>query len=495
MLLGVLLGALSSVEARGDPEVEITGVTHDTRRVTPGALFCCVPGSTVDGHALAPEAVAAGAAALLVERFVDADVPQARVPDMRAAMGPVAAAFHGHPSRSMRLLGVTGTNGKTTTTWLLDAVGRAAGLVTGLIGTIETRVAGRVVPGTLTTPEATELQALLAVMRDEGAGLVAMEVSSHALAQGRVDGAEFAAAAFLNISRDHLDYHGSMDEYFEAKAALFTPDRVRAAAVHVGDPRGVDLAERCRRAGVATSTFALADPGDSDPGSPDVLADDLELLPSGSAFTLCRTESGEAVRIATPLLGRFNVLNGLAAATTALAAGIDLEAVVAGLASPIQVPGRFERVDRGQRFTVAVDYAHTPDALQSALAAARELADGRVLVVFGCGGDRDRGKRPEMGAVAAAGADAVYVTSDNPRTEEPDAIVGEILAGVPSGSTTQVDVDRRTAIRRALTDARAGDVVVVAGKGHEVGQTAGGVVTPFDDRVVVAEELEALGCG
>jgi len=482
-----LVGAVPAASLRGDPDVEITGVTHTTDKVVPGVLFCCVPGSRVDGHDLAPEALSAGAAALLVERVLPVDAPQLVVPAVRVAMGPLAAAFHGNPSAAMTVFGVTGTNGKTTTTYVLEAIAGAAGLVPGVIGTVETRIDGVPVPGTLTTPESTDLQALFADMRDRGVGAVAMEVSSHALVQGRVDGTRFAAAGFLNLSHDHLDYHGSLDAYFEAKALLFDPARTGAAAVNLDDERGVELAARCRQAGLALTTFSV------DPArGADVWASRLHLAATGTRFVL--HGPGHEAPVASHLVGRFNVANSVAAAAVALAGGLPFDAVAAGLAAPIRVPGRFEPVGEGRPFAVLVDYAHTPDALDQALASAREVTSGRLLVVFGCGGDRDREKRPVMGRVAAERADAVYVTSDNPRSEDPDAIIAAVVDGIPPTTDAVVEADRRAAIRLALADARPGDLVVVAGKGHETGQTIGDTVLPFDDRLVVAEELEALRC-
>jgi UDP-N-acetylmuramoyl-L-alanyl-D-glutamate--2,6-diaminopimelate ligase len=499
--LGALLAdaGLPPDVLRGDPGAVVASVVHDHRRVGPGALFCCVPGRTADGHDFAAAAVAAGAVALLVERHLDepavTGVPQVRVPSVRSAMGPLAASLHGHPSRSLRVLGVTGTNGKTTVTYLLEAMVRADGGRPGLIGTVEVRIDGRPddrAGAGYTTPEAPDLQALLARMRDAGCDTVAMEVSSHALDQGRVDGTSFAASCFTNLSHDHLDYHGSFAEYFEAKARLFDRDRTDVAAVNVADPFGVRLAERGRARGLAVRTWAA-------PASPAVpaavRAEDLWIGPAGSSFRLVAPELGPAgVPVRLGLLGRYNVANAVGAAATALAAGLSAEAVVAGLEAARVVPGRLERVDAGQDFTLLVDYAHTPDALRHVLSAAAELRRGsgsRVLVVFGCGGDRDRAKRPLMGAVAEELADVVVVTTDNSRSEDPAAIVAEIRSGLAHPDRAVVELDRRTAIELATDAAQAGDVVVVAGKGHEQGQTAGGVTAPFDDRTVARESVEA----
>jgi UDP-N-acetylmuramoyl-L-alanyl-D-glutamate--2,6-diaminopimelate ligase len=487
-LLHELLDSVDVLELRGDPRTEIASVTHDSRAVGPGALFCCVRGSTADGHDYAPAAVAAGAAALLVERPLGLPVAEVRVASVRAAMGPVAAASFGDPSTKLAVLGVTGTNGKTTTTYVLEAIARAAGIRPGVIGTIGARIAGEPVPGERTTPEAPELQALLARMVDAGVGLAAIEVSSHALVMHRVDGTRFAAACFTNLSHDHLDFHATLEEYFEAKALLFDPARTDAAATNLDDPHGAEIARRAEAAGLTVVGFGL--------DSPDavVRAEGLDAGPGGNRFRLV-TPYGSA-DVDSPLVGRFNASNALAAAATALAAGFDVDPVAAGLSAPVIVPGRMERIEAGQPFPVLVDYAHTPDGLEQVLRAARPLVrDGRLVVVFGCGGDRDRAKRPVMGKTAATLADVIVITSDNPRSEDPMTIIGEVVAGVPSGVYPIVEPDRRRAIALAMAvpGHAEGDVVVVAGKGHESGQTAGGVTVPFDDRVVAREELARLG--
>ena len=476
-------------ELRGEPAVDVSSVVHDSREVSAGALFCCIRGSHDDGHRFAPAAVAAGAVALLVEEWVPVDVPQARVSSVRAVLGPLAARFFGSPSQAMRVLGVTGTNGKTTTTYLLEAIANAAGDRTGVIGTVSARVGERTLPALHTTPEATELQSALAVMRDDDVATVAMEVSSHALDQHRVDATSFVATCFTNLSHDHLDYHGSLDAYFDAKARLFTPEFTRRAAIHVGDDHGARLAQQAKERGLEVARFAIEDP------DVEVTAHDVVLMPDATSFELVAC-GGEPVTLRTGLVGSFNVVNALAAAATAVIAGFDLEAVVAGLERPIVVPGRMERIDAGQDFTVLVDYAHTPDALANALGAARELAapDARVIVVFGCGGDRDRAKRPLMGGIAARLADRTYVTTDNARSEDPAAIIDEIVAGMPAGGDPAggdviTAADRGAAIRAAIGGARTGDVVIVAGKGHETGQTAHGETAPFDDRLIVRAEL------
>jgi UDP-N-acetylmuramoyl-L-alanyl-D-glutamate--2,6-diaminopimelate ligase len=487
VLLHELLDSVDVLELRGDPRTEIASVTHDSRAVGPDDLFCCVVGSTTDGHDHAPAAVAAGAAALLVERPLGLPVAEVRVASVRAAMGPVAAAAWGQPSSKLAVLGVTGTNGKTTTTYLLENIARAAGIRPGVIGTIGTRIGGEAVPGERTTPESTELQALLARMVEAGVGLAAIEVSSHALVMHRVDGTRFAAACFTNLSHDHLDYHADLEDYFEAKARLFDAAFTDAAAANLDDPRGAEIARRAEAAGLAVLGFGVAT--EHAPVRPEA----LHSGPDGHAFRLVSPYGSAPV--ASPLVGAFNLSNALAAAATALAAGLDVESVGAGLSAPLVVPGRMERVDAGQPFPVLVDYAHTPDGLDKVLRAARPLVGdgGRLVVVFGAGGDRDRAKRPEMGRAAAGLADVVVVTSDNPRSEDPMAIIGEVLAGIPAATGPLVIADRREAIAAALAGRRAGDVVVVAGKGHEQGQSAGGVTVPFDDRVVAREQLAGLG--
>jgi len=468
--------------------VDVRSVVHDSRAVAPGALFCCIRGAVTDGHRYAADAVAAGAVALLVEEWLPLGVPQVRVASVRGVLGPLAARFHGEPSFAMRVLGVTGTNGKTTTTYLLEAIAQAAGERSGVIGTVGARIGDRALESAHTTPEATDLQAMLATMRDDGVATVAMEVSSHALDQHRVDATHFASTCFTNLTHDHLDYHGTVEAYFESKARLFTPVFTGRAAVHVGDPHGEQLARRAAADGVVVTRYAIGE------RAADVTAEHVELGPYGSTFDLvaCR---GRSARVHTPLVGAFNVVNALGAATTALLAGFELDAIVAGLVRPIVVPGRMERVDAGQDFTVFIDYAHTPDALDAALAAARgaTAAGGQVIVVFGCGGDRDRAKRPLMGQIATHRADVTFVTSDNPRTEDPATILDEIFRGVPRNAGAERVLDRRAAIRDAVARAQPGDVVLVAGKGHESGQIIGDRVEPFDDRVVVREAIEAAG--
>jgi UDP-N-acetylmuramoyl-L-alanyl-D-glutamate--2,6-diaminopimelate ligase len=477
------LPAVDVLELTGDTRVEISELVHDSRRARPDALFCCIPGAVTDGHDHAPDAVARGASALLVERTLPLDVTQARVARVRDALGPLAARFNGDPSKAMRVLGVTGTNGKTTTTYLLEAIAHAAGERAGVVGTTGARIAGVDERLGFTTPEATELQALLARMRDAEVATVAMEVSSHALAYERVDGTSFAAVGFTNLSQDHLDEHGTIDAYFAAKARLFSRDFAPRAAIGIDDSWGGALATRAGAAGLEVLTFGL-DPRASVRGA-------IDALDAGGTTVRIEGPAGaETVRLALP--GLFNVQNALAAAALALAGGLPFDAVVRGLAAPVVVPGRMEPVAAGQPFTVLVDYAHTPGALERLVEESRRIAAGhRVVLVFGCGGDRDPSKRAGMGEAAAA-ADQVVLTSDNPRSEDPAAIAAAAESGLRARDASYtVELDRRLAIRAGLAAARAGDVVVIAGKGHESGQEQGGTVTPFDDRVVAREELEA----
>ncbi len=483
MQLRELLTDVEVLDVRGDTTVDVRALAHDSRHVDPGACFACIVGANTDGHRHAPAAVAAGAVALLVERRLGLTVPEAQVPDVRRALGPAAARLNGFPSRGMRCVGVTGTNGKTTTTHLLAAIAGAAGEPAGVVGTVGARIGAQPLPLEHTTPEAPELQALLARMRDDGVRTVAMEVSSHALAQHRVDGTWFAVACFTNLSREHLDYHTSLDDYFEAKARLFDPAFTAAATVNVDDPRGPELVRRCRAAGIPVTSYALA-------ASADVIATDVVAGRDGGRFTIVEPD-GTRTPAHTRLLGTLNVTNALAAAVTARVAGFDPDAIVAGLAAAPAVPGRLEPVPAGQPFDVLVDYAHTPDALVAALAAARQLAGPhRVIVVFGAGGDRDAEKRALMGRAAARHADLAIVTNDNPRSEDPAAIADAVLAGAAEGTAaTRRELDRRAAIRDALDAAQPGDVVLIAGKGHETEQHFADRTIRFDDRAVVRDEL------
>ncbi len=475
--LGELAGAVQDASIIGDASVPVSDVVYRSAEARPGALFFCVPGTRVDGRDFADRAVAAGAVAVVVERPLDVSSAQVVVPSVRRAMGPMSAAFFGHPSDRLMLIGVTGTNGKTTTTYVLESIFRAAGSTAGVIGTTGVRIAGRAVPFDRTTPEAPDLHRLLAGMVREGVEAVAMEVSSHGLDQHRVDGARYDCAIFTNLSQDHLDYHHTIEEYFRAKARLFTPELAERAAINTDTPEGRRLMEE---ATIPKVSFGLRQ------GS-GVLATEVQVSSSGCAFTV------EGIRFTSPLRGTFNVYNCLGAIAAARQVGIEDGAIQRGLASLRGVPGRLEPVEVGQDFTVLVDYAHTPDSLDNVLRATRELAVNRLLIVFGCGGDRDRAKRPMMGEVATRLADLAIITSDNPRTEDPLAIIASIEEGARNGGGRHVvEPDRRAAIRLALREAGPGDVVVIAGKGHETGQEFADRVIPFDDRTVAAEELRAL---
>jgi UDP-N-acetylmuramoyl-L-alanyl-D-glutamate--2,6-diaminopimelate ligase len=455
------------------PAVEIGGLAYDNRAVEPGTLFFCVPGFTRDGHDFAPDAVARGAAALVVARPVDAGVPEIQVEDVRAAMATAAARFYGDPTAALPVVGVTGTNGKTTTAFLVRALLEAAGRRCGLLGTVTSVVAGEERPTVRTTPEAIDLQCTFREMLDGGDRACAMEISSHALELRRADGIHVAAAVFTNLTQDHLDFHPTMEDYFQAKRRLFAAPLTGARVVNVDDPYGARLAEEFPDA----VTFGLSE-------AARYRAVDVE---TGFAGTDCRFETpGGAFDVHVPLPGRFNVANALGAWAAVRALGVELTA----LPESARVPGRFEPVDEGQPFAVLVDYAHTPDSLENVLRAARELASGRVIAVFGAGGDRDRGKRPLMGEIGARLADVALVTSDNPRSEEPETIIAEILAG--AGREVEHDVDRRRSIHRAVALAEPGDVVVIAGKGHEQGQEfEGGRKEPFDDVTVAREALRS----
>jgi UDP-N-acetylmuramoyl-L-alanyl-D-glutamate--2,6-diaminopimelate ligase len=454
-------------------DVEISDLAYDSRTVRPGTLFFCVPGFTSDGHDFAPRAVENGAVALVVERPLHLGVPEVRVDSVRAAMAPAAAAFNGDPTRELDVVGVTGTNGKTTTAFLVRALLEAAGRHTGLLGTVTSVVGGEERAVVRTTPEAIDLQRDFAEMRARGDVACAMEVSSHALALRRADAIHWAVAIFTNLTQDHLDFHPTMEDYFTAKRRLFHAGP-RAAVINVDDPYGRRVAAELPEA----ITFGIDSPGAS------LRATDVAFALTGSTFTV------DGLDLRTPLPGRFNVLNALGALAAARALGVPDDVSAEALATAGRVPGRFEPVDAGQPFAVLVDYAHTPDSLENVLRAAREIARRRVIVVFGAGGDRDRGKRPLMGRAARDLADLVVVTSDNPRSEDPEAIIAEIKAGTGNGPGVETMVDRRAAIARAVVAAEEGDVVVIAGKGHEQGQEfKGGRKIPFDDVAVAREAL------
>ncbi|HEV3127560.1 MAG TPA: UDP-N-acetylmuramoyl-L-alanyl-D-glutamate--2,6-diaminopimelate ligase [Solirubrobacteraceae bacterium] len=458
-------------------DVEISDLAYDSRAVTPGTLFFCVPGMISDGHDFAPDAVARGAVALVVERPLSLDVPEVLVPDVRRAMPGAAARFYGNPTASLQTVGVTGTNGKTTTAFLVRELLEADGRQTGLLGTVKSVIGGAPHPVQRTTPEAIDLQRTFREMVAGGDQACSMEVSSHALELHRSDAIDFDVAIFTNLTQDHLDFHPTMEDYFQAKRRLFVDLEPEATVVNLDDAYGRRLADEVRR----PVTFALERPAA-------YRAVDVVTGLEGSRFTV-ETPSGQ-FELSSPLRGRFNVYNVLGAFAAGMTLGVPGQVAARALRDAVQVPGRFAPVDAGQEFAVLVDYAHTPDSLENVLRAAREIAGpGRLHVVFGCGGDRDRRKRPLMGEIATRLADRVLVTSDNPRSEDPESIIEEILAG--TGAGVEHLVDRREAITRAIAGAEPGDVVVIAGKGHEQGQEfAAGRKIPFDDATVALDALK-----
>jgi UDP-N-acetylmuramoyl-L-alanyl-D-glutamate--2,6-diaminopimelate ligase len=498
--------ALKEVEeAEGDLDQEVTGLTYDSRQVRAGEIFFAIPGEKVDGHEFIPQALQSGAAGVVVarKRTWPHGTTWIRTKDVRRTMGLWGAHFYGRPSRRMKLVGVTGTNGKTTVTYLVESILSAAGLEPGVIGTINYRYRGQQVPSHHSTPESLELQSLLAEMETAGAQSVAMEVSSHALVQERVRGIDFDVALFTNLSRDHLDYHASMDDYFSAKSRLFTDylkvsvKPKKAAVIYGGDVRGRDLLRKVREAGLETWSYGEESEWDihpvkvhSDVGG---LRGQLE----------CK---GRYLDFSSPLIGAANLQNIMGAVGVGGCLELPAEVIAKGIQQLTSVPGRLEKVENNLGVSILVDYAHTPDALEKVLGAVRPLTQRRVLTVFGCGGDRDRGKRPLMGEIAARLSDLVVLTSDNPRTEDPLRILGEIEDGIQQAGLKRfgdgnpqtergywVEKDRRAAIRIALRAAQRGDVVLIAGKGHEDYQILGAKKIHFDDREVAREELSRIG--
>ncbi|SFC04776.1 UDP-N-acetylmuramoylalanyl-D-glutamate--2,6-diaminopimelate ligase [Nocardioides terrae] len=479
----------------GDETTVVTGLSLSTQRLVRGDLYAALPGSRVHGIDFVADALDAGAVAVLTDEVgasrvrpgspLLAGVPVVVTPDPRRVLGRLAARVYGDPAAALRMVGVTGTQGKTTTTRLLEGGLQRAGVTSGVIGTVGTRIAGKDVKTSLTTPEAPDLHALFARMREQKVKACAMEVSSHALVLGRVDGVVFDVAVFLNLGRDHLDFHRDLADYYAAKASLFTPERARMGLVNVDDEHGRRLAAEAQ---IPIRTFSASPLAGTDA---DWRAVDVELGPQGSTFTVVGPDVRFEARC--PLPGDFNVANALAAIAGAAEAGLDAQRVANGIGQGGGVPGRLERVEGGQDFTVVVDYAHKPDAVEAAIRTLRPLTGGRVIVVIGAGGDRDAGKRPVMGELAARLADVVVVTDDNPRTEDPAAIRAAVLEGARRGSADVLERDdRRAAIEEAIGAARTGDIVLIAGKGHETGQEVDGVVHAFDDRQVAREALAAL---
>jgi UDP-N-acetylmuramoyl-L-alanyl-D-glutamate--2,6-diaminopimelate ligase len=495
-LVGPLAARSEVLERRGDQHVVITDVTDDSRSITSGALFVAVKGERVDGHDYLDAAVARRASAVVVEQLKDVPVPIAVVKNSRRALGLLGAHFHGDPSARLRVIGITGTNGKTTTTYVCKTILESGGRRIGLVGTVAYIIGKDVIPASHTTPGAIDLQRLFGRMVKAGLDGAVMEVSSHALALDRTAGVEFDAAVFTNLTQDHLDFHGTMDEYFQAKLRLFRElgsegrkSGSKRAIVNADDPRGTAVRAACS---VPVWTYGIVNEAD-------IRAEAVRLSPRGTTFHLA-TPAGSAL-IESKLVGEHNVYNLLAAVGVALHEGVTLDRVKIGINAVTHVPGRFERVEAGQDFTVVVDYAHTDDALTRLLTAAQALRTGRIITVFGCGGDRDRTKRPKMGRAAVRFSDMVVLTSDNPRTEDPAAILAEVETGVKEALKDRPGVeyalvaDRRRAIEHAIRAARSGDMVLIAGKGHEDYQIIGTKKFHFDDREVAREALRNLHSG
>ena len=483
MKLKALIGKIpGKISTKGNMDVDIAELCVDSRRATPGALFFCTPGLHMDAHDFAPQAVAKGASALVVERFLPLDVPQVRVEDVRVAVSYIASEYFGNPSEKLMMLGITGTKGKTTTSFLVKAIMEAAGVRTGLIGTVCSMIGDETIPNRLTTPDPIETQTLLRRMVDAGMDCVIMEVSAHALDMHRLAGMRFKVAAFSNFSQDHLDYFADLDTYFAAKMKLFAPDVCENVVYNVDDERvsaGIRaLGREAMRIGIRESS--------------DVYANDIEIGERGCSF-LMTWHKRFRTTISLHLAGIFNVYNALMAAGICICAGAGPESIRQGLESVYAVPGRIELLDTGTPYRVILDYAHSPDSLENVLKAVRETSKGRMIALFGCGGDRDRAKRPVMGEIAGELADFCVLTSDNPRNEDPMSILDAIEAGIkPTGCEYVVIENRREAIRYALKIAGAGDVVVLAGKGHETYQEIRGEKHPFDEKVVVRELLEEM---
>ena len=483
MKLKALIGKVpGKISTKGNMDVDIAELCVDSRRATPGALFFCTPGLHMDAHDFAPQAVAKGASALVVERFLPLDVPQVRVEDVRVAVSYIASEYFGNPSEKLMMLGITGTKGKTTTSFLVKAIMEAAGVRTGLIGTVCSMIGDETIPNRLTTPDPIETQTLLRRMVDAGMDCVIMEVSAHALDMHRLAGMRFKVAAFSNFSQDHLDYFADLDTYFAAKMKLFAPDVCENVVYNVDDERvsaGIRaLGREAMRIGIRESS--------------DVYANDIEIGERGCSF-LMTWHKRFRTTISLHLAGIFNVYNALMAAGICICAGAGPESIQQGLESVYAVPGRIELLDTGTPYRVILDYAHSPDSLENVLKAVRETSKGRMIALFGCGGDRDRAKRPVMGEIAGELADFCVLTSDNPRNEDPMSILDAIEAGIkPTGCEYVVIENRREAIRYALKIAGAGDVVVLAGKGHETYQEIRGEKHPFDEKVVVRELLEEM---
>lgn len=480
MKLAEIMQGVVVKDWQGGRQAEVSALAYESAKVAAGSLFCTWKGKQKDGHTFVPDAMQRGAVAVVVEKkMVDVAGPNIRVENGRRALGRMAANFYGHPCKEVQVIGLTGTNGKTSTAMLIQALFETGGLRCGLLGTVGNDTGKGRVPAKQTTPEALDFQQLLAEMRENGCRVAAVEVSSHALEQGRTEGVDFAGAVFTNLGRDHLDYHGSLEEYEKAKSLLFRGLRAGSfAVINQEDPAGVRMMAHCSP-GVRVMTYGVE--------RGDVHTRDLKMGLGGSTFILC-TPEGE-VPASLPWWGRFNVSNALAAASAGMLGGLSAEVVAGAMGRAPVVPGRMERVPSGSEISVLVDFAHTEEAVRAALETVRPLCRGNLWVVLGAGGDRDKGKRPKMAAVAAAFADEVVLTSDNPRSEDPKAILREMVAGLPTGRAVQVRENRAEAIRAAVLGAQAGDVVLVAGKGHEEFQEIQGEKIPFSDRREIERAL------
>ena len=484
--LAEIIKGIEVQASSGNSQVIVRGMSMDSRRVQPGDLFACVPGFKVDGHDFALNAIASGAVALVVDRFLPLNVSQVKVSNVRQVIGPLAATVYDHPSKQLELVGVTGTNGKTTITYLIEKIGTKHGKKVGLIGTLGSRIDGRDIPGERTTPEAIEVQKLLGDMVAEGVSLAVLEVSSHAMDLGRVSGCEFDAGIFTNLTQDHLDYHKTMADYLDAKISLFSNlegKKQPKISILNGDDSSFSKLSQASAAPVVSYGID---------NEVDYRAENVEVTSEGVRFVVRFREGIQDIQYSTP--GVFSVYNALAAFVWGVERGYNRGSVAEALAEIPGVPGRFESIRLGQPFQVIVDYAHTPDGLENVVRTARGFTKGRLITVFGCGGDRDRGKRPLMGEAASEWSDFVIVTSDNPRTEDPDQIIKEVLIGI-SGVDHVALRDRREAIWSACRMAKPGDTILIAGKGHETYQIFGTEVHPFDDREVAREALRGLGYG
>ena len=470
------------LDTRGNMETELAAVTSNSREKVENGLFFCIPGARFDAHDYAPQAIGNGCVALVVERYLDIDVPQVRVSNARAAMSRMAAAFYGHPARGMKLVGITGTKGKTTSTYMVKAILEQAGHKCGLIGTTGNMIGDKLLKGSLTTPDPIDLQRTLRLMADEGVEYVTMEISAHAIDMHRLDGLTFEVGCYTNLSQDHLDYFHTMENYFETKKKFFTTGMVRNATVNVDEETSAGLLSAIE---IPCLTYGICAPAD-------LFARDIEITEDGVSFEL-QLQGMHNVQVNLMMTGMFNVYNAMAAASCAMVLGMSAEDIKAGLEGMPSVPGRIEMLPTGTPYRVILDYSHVPDALENILTTVRQFAKARVIALFGCGGDRDQGKRPMMGEIGGRLADLSILTSDNPRTEDPMKILAAIEKGIkPTGGKYVVIENRRAAIRYAMEIAEAGDIIVLAGKGHETYQEINGVKNPFDEKVVVQELLEEL---